>query len=55
VGKVVTERDEEEETLRQRTKHLKERKRIREERHRLEAQLREKLYKRFVEMEQRTG
>ncbi|MCW4014423.1 MAG: syntaphilin domain-containing protein [Candidatus Bathyarchaeota archaeon] len=44
----VTKRDEDEETLKRRIKHLKKQeKRIREERHRLEAQLREKIFKRY--------
>jgi chaperonin cofactor prefoldin len=54
VGTATTDRDEEEETLRQRIKQLKEReRRIREERHRLEAELREKIFKKFREMEQK--
>jgi predicted nucleic acid-binding Zn-ribbon protein len=54
VAKAVTHRDDEEKTLRQRIKQLKEReRRIREERHHLESQLREKIFKRFREIEQR--
>lgn len=47
----VTNRNEEEETLKHRIKQLKKReKRLREERHNLEAQLREKIFKRYKKM-----
>ena len=47
----VTNRNEREETLKHRIKQLKKReKRLREERHRLEAQLREKIFKRYKKM-----
>jgi chaperonin cofactor prefoldin len=48
----VTSRVEDEETLRRRIKQLKEKERkIREERHRLEAELRERIFKKFKEIE----
>ena len=51
---IVTRRLDDEETLRRRIKQLKQReKRIREERHRLESQLREKIFKRFKEIEEK--
>jgi len=54
VAGTVTRNLEEEATLRKRIKQLKEReKRIREERHRLEARLREIIYKKFKEMEEK--
>ena len=46
----VTNRNEEEETLKHRIKQLKREKRLREERHNLEAQLREKIFKRYKKM-----
>jgi chaperonin cofactor prefoldin len=47
----VTRRVEDEETLRKRIKQLKEKERkIREERHRLEARLRERIYQKFKEI-----
>jgi predicted nucleic acid-binding Zn-ribbon protein len=50
----VTGNKGEEETLRQRIKQLKEREqKIREERHRLESQLREKIFKKFKEIEEK--
>jgi len=51
VAVTVTNRNEEEETLKLRIKQLKKReKRLREERHNLEAQLREKIFKRYKKM-----
>lgn len=51
---IVTRRLDDEDTLKRRIKQLKEReKRIREERHKLEAQLREKIFKRFKEYEEK--
>ena len=50
----VTRNLEEEETLRRRIKQLKEReKKIREERHKLEARLREIIYRKFKEIEEK--
>ena len=50
-GSVTSEWDDEE-TLRTRIKALKRReKRIREERHRLEAELRNKIFKKYLEIE----
>ena len=49
MGKAVTKRDTEEDTLREKIRQLKEReKKIREE-----AELRERVFKRFRELEQR--
>jgi hypothetical protein len=54
VAGAVTRNLGDEETLRRRIKQLKEReKRIREERHRLEAILREIIYRKFKEMEEK--
>jgi len=51
VAVTVTNRNEEEETLKHRIKQLKKReKRLREERHNLEAQLREKIFTRYKKM-----
>jgi chaperonin cofactor prefoldin len=51
VAVTVTNRNEREETLKHSIKQLKKReKRLREERHRLEAQLREKIFKRYKKM-----
>jgi len=51
VAVTVTNRNEDEETLKHRIKQLKKReKRLREERHSLEAQLREKIFKRYKKM-----
>jgi chaperonin cofactor prefoldin len=47
----VTNKNEDEETLKHRIQQLKKReKRLREERHSLEAQLREKIFKRYKKM-----
>jgi chaperonin cofactor prefoldin len=51
VAVTVTNRNMDEETLKHRIKQLKKReKRLREERHHLEAQLREKIFKRYKKM-----
>ena len=53
-AKTVTGNKGEEETLRQRIRQLKEKEqKIREERHRLESQLREKIFKKFKEIEEK--
>ena len=54
VAGIVTRKHDDEETLRKRIKRLKERERIiRQERHKLEAKLREKIFKRYKEMEEK--
>jgi chaperonin cofactor prefoldin len=54
VATSVTNRSDEEETLRHRINQLKKReKRLREERHSLEAQLREKIFKRYKKLSER--
>jgi chaperonin cofactor prefoldin len=54
VAVTVTNRGDDEETLKQRINQLKKReKRLREERHRLEAQLREKIFTRFKKMSEK--
>ncbi len=51
VAGAVTRRVEDEETLKRRIKQLKEKERkIREERHRLEAELRERIFEKFKEI-----
>lgn len=50
----VTNRSDDEETLKHRINQLKKReKRLREERHKLEAQLREKIFMRFKKMSEK--
>ena len=51
---IVTRRLEDEDTLRKQIKRLKERERkIREERHRLESKLRQIIYQKFKEIEEK--
>ena len=49
-----TSENKEDQKLREKIKQLKEReRRLREERHRLEAQLRDRVFKKFMEMEEK--